>query len=634
MYAQQTKPKSNLIIDKKKEISKNITTQKKTFSAINSLQLSKLDIFQPKVNKQEKQADTKTSLSQSKSNRMGLPDQLKNRIESLSGYRMDDVNVHYNSSKPAQLQALAYTQGREIFVAPGQEKHLGHEAWHVVQQMQGRVPSTTKMKGVNINDDPALEHEADIMGGTTVQFKNNQNTDIQPESPQSSIIQLEPDPKYENDVNFKDNPKEYLQINIPSSEKLTEYFLDRANTFCNEYLYFPLFDIIKEKIKEIKNDESILTNELQDMDRSKAGEIWNSIHDKFLTKENIHTIIGKSFSPTTGADYKTAIWCINTFIINENFKLPPENTSDDYIEKLTIKYLQEFINTHIEIFDDLNVTVGETLNDIFYWSCKQKIESDSSNTSEARPISYGKEVTEIHLTDSDVHTRGIGVCIVTFKDGQKLVVKPERKDFEKTVYGSNDDQSGQQSLASVFNGLGHNVGELHIDVSEKHGSAVEYFDHKDIEQMDNEEIGSLNIESINDIIEFASLLGLGDLHHENMVYGVASKNAQLIDAEVGMKYPLSFSPRDNPFLISMGSGELGNATPNRVDVRHHEYTNEHTQEKINGLKAFLDDAETKLSGLRGRRVILSTGDLYRIRNKIYWGEDYKLDKYKKDLGKR
>ena len=76
----------------------------------------------------------------------GLPDQLKSGIEQLSGIAMDDVTVHRNSSKPAQLHAHAYAQGTNIHLAPGQEKHLAHEAWHVVQQKQGRVKSTLQMK--------------------------------------------------------------------------------------------------------------------------------------------------------------------------------------------------------------------------------------------------------------------------------------------------------------------------------------------------------------------------------------------------------------------------------------------------------------------------------------------------------
>lgn len=104
-----------------------------------------------------------------KPNNTGLPDNLKSGIESLSGMSMDNVRVHYNSSQPAQLNALAYAQGTDIHVAPGQEQHLPHEAWHVVQQAQGRVQPTMQMKeGVPVNDDKSLEHEADVMGARAI----------------------------------------------------------------------------------------------------------------------------------------------------------------------------------------------------------------------------------------------------------------------------------------------------------------------------------------------------------------------------------------------------------------------------------------------------------------------------------
>jgi hypothetical protein len=101
-------------------------------------------------------------------NHTGLPDSLKAGIETLSGLSLDAVHVHYNSTKPRRLEALAYTQGTDIYVGPGQEKHLPHEAWHVVQQAQGRVRPTIQAKGVGINDDAALEHEADVMGARAV----------------------------------------------------------------------------------------------------------------------------------------------------------------------------------------------------------------------------------------------------------------------------------------------------------------------------------------------------------------------------------------------------------------------------------------------------------------------------------
>jgi hypothetical protein len=118
-----------------------------------------------------------------KPNNTGLPDNLKSGIENLSGYSMDDVKVHFNSDKPAQLNAHAYAQGTDIHVAPGQEQHLPHEAWHVVQQKQGRVQATMQMKaGVPVNDDAGLENEADVMGdkalnsGRSVTLPDNQLT--------------------------------------------------------------------------------------------------------------------------------------------------------------------------------------------------------------------------------------------------------------------------------------------------------------------------------------------------------------------------------------------------------------------------------------------------------------------------
>lgn len=97
-------------------------------------------------------------------NATGMPDGLKAGIEGLSGRAMDDVRVHYNSDRPAMVQAHAYAQGTDIHLAPGQERHLPHEAWHVVQQAEGRVPQTTEIAGQPVNDDSGLEREADVMG--------------------------------------------------------------------------------------------------------------------------------------------------------------------------------------------------------------------------------------------------------------------------------------------------------------------------------------------------------------------------------------------------------------------------------------------------------------------------------------
>lgn len=108
-----------------------------------------------------------------------LPQPLKTGIETLSGLSMENVRVRYNSDVPAQLNALAYAQGNEIHLGPGQERHLPHEAWHVVQQAQGRVSETRQMAGFGVNDEAGLEREANVMGSRAAGIKSPEMTTSQ-----------------------------------------------------------------------------------------------------------------------------------------------------------------------------------------------------------------------------------------------------------------------------------------------------------------------------------------------------------------------------------------------------------------------------------------------------------------------
>ncbi len=134
-------------------------------------QLNSISRIQQEKKNLEFQFELQLKEKAARSNKTGLPDHLKTGIESFSGYSMDDVKVHYNSSKPSQLNAHAYAQGNQIHLASGQEKHLPHEAWHVVQQKQGRVQATAKVNGAAINDDQSLEKEADVMGTKIAGYK-------------------------------------------------------------------------------------------------------------------------------------------------------------------------------------------------------------------------------------------------------------------------------------------------------------------------------------------------------------------------------------------------------------------------------------------------------------------------------
>ncbi len=161
-------------------------------------------------------------------NNTGMPDQLKSGIEGLSGLDVSDVKVHYNSSKPAQLNAHAYAQGSDIHIAPGQEKHLPHEAWHTVQQKQGRVQPTAQLKGkVSINDDASLEKEADVMGERALNSNiTNPETFIQRRAVEG-LKQLQKDNGHEDDFVMVADPEEFDEMNdlddIGSSKGIEDF---------------------------------------------------------------------------------------------------------------------------------------------------------------------------------------------------------------------------------------------------------------------------------------------------------------------------------------------------------------------------------------------------------------------------
>ena len=127
---------------------------------------------------------------QKEANNTGLPDNLKSGMENLSGMSLDSVKVHYNSSKPAAVQAHAFAQGTDIHLASGQEKHLPHELGHVVQQAQGKVKPTTSVGGVAVNDSPKLETQATQMGNHALQMKAKDSSLNTPKK--SSNLQKQP----------------------------------------------------------------------------------------------------------------------------------------------------------------------------------------------------------------------------------------------------------------------------------------------------------------------------------------------------------------------------------------------------------------------------------------------------------
>ena len=114
----------------------------------------------------------RAGVTQRAENNTGIPDEVKTRMESAFNTDFSGVRVHPESSAAPAVGALAYTQGSDIHFAPGQfspnnsagQQLLGHELVHVQQQSQGRVQPTTEVNGLQVNDSPVLEEEADRLG--------------------------------------------------------------------------------------------------------------------------------------------------------------------------------------------------------------------------------------------------------------------------------------------------------------------------------------------------------------------------------------------------------------------------------------------------------------------------------------
>jgi hypothetical protein len=99
-----------------------------------------------------------------------LPDGVRGQMEGSFGTSFADVRVHQGAQADA-LGARALTSGSDIHFAPGEYQPesraglevLGHELVHVEQQRAGRV-NVPQGKGGLVNEDAALESEADRLG--------------------------------------------------------------------------------------------------------------------------------------------------------------------------------------------------------------------------------------------------------------------------------------------------------------------------------------------------------------------------------------------------------------------------------------------------------------------------------------
>lgn len=214
-----------------------------------------------------------------------LPRPLQRRAEALSGMSLEHVRVHYNSSDPKEYDAAAYAQGSDIHLGPGEEKHLPHETWHVVQQAQGRVAPTLQMKGRAVNDDEGLEREADIMGAKLVQASEEpaatSATQALPPARHSAVKQLarldNSKPVLANGRDLLEDVKDIL-INDKRMSTTQDNLLDTTYANIGENLLLDLNMLFEEHLQREVEHNSNFTRKVQ--------EVVSIIH-RWLTIESV-----------------------------------------------------------------------------------------------------------------------------------------------------------------------------------------------------------------------------------------------------------------------------------------------------------------------------------------------------------
>lgn len=266
------------------------------------------------------------------SNNTGLPDNLKAGVESLSGYSMDDVKVHYNSSMPAKINALAYSQGMDIFLGPGQKEHLPHETWHAAQKKQGRVRANTSFMGMPGNDDAKLEKEADEMGKKALShhIENNNNTIANPQKSNNSSQTKQFKVSQEiatNSHSMKPTNQRMVDQNLNSSviQRRLDFRLEET----------PILKRAINIFQEIESED--LTLEEFNMLKTERQRFMPLL-GRFASATNTKLLVSNGIKKRTGDFAVTELFCIT----NENKEYEYDNNKDEFNNAVQTKSISSF----------------------------------------------------------------------------------------------------------------------------------------------------------------------------------------------------------------------------------------------------------------------------------------------------
>ncbi len=140
---------------------------------------------------------------------MPLPGNVRSAMERSFGHNFSDVRVHPESPKAKDVGARAFTQGRDIYFAPGAyqpetedgKRLLAHELTHVVQQSGGAAeqPVTSPEEEAEHAADAAVAGKPVQVSRGAVPFGTRQNEERRP--PSQRAVQNATERRQSSDVN-------------------------------------------------------------------------------------------------------------------------------------------------------------------------------------------------------------------------------------------------------------------------------------------------------------------------------------------------------------------------------------------------------------------------------------------------
>jgi hypothetical protein len=336
-----------------------------------------------------------------------MPEEVQAKMESAFGADFSNVNIHVGE-QASSVGALAYAQGNDIHFAPGQynpntqsgQELLGHELTHVVQQRAGRVQTTTQAKGLAVNDDPALEQEADVMGKKAAK---GENATVRNSLQSQSIQKTENLDSQEPWTDIEDTKVYIVSDTNPIIREFQDNKFEKTNNTVTRWL--------EVRITKKSNDDKyvyIINNE----DSSEIG--WTSLSNLYDTKwdpkdhkdeyENISTAYANQMLQNdpieTIADLKLS-GSETKSIIDKYFK--NSNDVNDLDSSFKSKY--EDLKQCFEA-NDMTVSATAGLRHplrslVFNYAIKVRDAADENIIYEANAVSkkYGVPIDWIHKKD-------------------------------------------------------------------------------------------------------------------------------------------------------------------------------------------------------------------------------------------